>query len=146
MFGPNNFPLAFNAIAGSDFASALAAHNPVIAKAHPSHPGTSKRLAELAHEAVLEAGLPPASVQCYFQCSHEDGLRLASDPRLGALAFTGSRAGGLALKAAADRSGTPSYLELSSINPVFVLPGALAERGAELAEEFHGSCMSTASP
>ena len=140
VFGPNNFPLAFNAVAGSDFASALGARNPVIAKAHPSHPGTSRRLARHAHDAVLAAGLPPASVQLFYQCSHEDGLRLVSDPRLGALAFTGSRAGGLALKAAADAAGKPSYLELSSINPVFVMPGALAERGLEIAGELHASC------
>ncbi len=58
VFGPNNFPFAFNAIAGSDFASAIAARNPVIAKAHPSHPATSRRLAELAHKALLDTGLP----------------------------------------------------------------------------------------
>jgi NADP-dependent aldehyde dehydrogenase len=68
------------------------------------------------------------------------GLELAGDPRLGAIGFTGSRAGGLALKAAADAAGVPAYLELSSVNPVFLLPGALAERGAALAQEFFSSC------
>ena len=97
IFGPNNFPLAFNAVAGSDFASAIAARNPVIAKAHPSHPATSQRLAELAHRALLKAGLPAASVQMLYHFDQHLGLRLARDPRLGAIGFTGSRSGGLAL-------------------------------------------------
>ncbi len=140
VFGPNNFPLAFNAVAGSDFASAIAARNPVIAKAHPSHPATCERLAQLAHRAVLDTGLPAASVQMLYGYDRALGLRLAGDARLGAIGFTGSRAGGMALKAAADAAGIPAYLEMSSINPVFLLPGALAERGAALAEEFFVSC------
>jgi 2,5-dioxopentanoate dehydrogenase len=64
-----------------------------------------------------------------------------SDPRIGATAFTGSRTAGLALKGAADQAGKPIYLEMSSINPVLILPGALAERGAKVAEEFAGSCL-----
>lgn len=140
IFGPNNFPFAFNAVAGSDFASAIAARNPVIAKAHPSHPATSQRLAELAHRALLHAGLPAASVQLLYHFDQRLGLRLAGDARLGAIGFTGSRNGGLALKAAADRAGIPAYMEMSSINPVFLLPGALAERGAALAQEFFTSC------
>jgi len=140
VFGPNNFPFAFNAIAGSDFASAVAARNPVIAKAHPSHPATSERLAQLALAALKQAGLPPASVQMLYHFDHAIGGRLAGDARLGAIGFTGSRVGGLALKAAADAAGVPAYMELSSVNPVFLLPGALAERGAALAQEFFTSC------
>ena len=140
IFGPNNFPLAFNAIAGSDFASAIAARNPVIAKAHPSHPATSQRLAQLAHAALLGAGLPAAAVQMLYHFDSALGLALAGDARLGAIGFTGSRAGGLALKAAADRAGVPCYAELSSVNPVFLLPGALAERGETLAQELFASC------
>ncbi|WP_349781796.1 aldehyde dehydrogenase family protein [Xanthomonas arboricola] len=140
VFGPNNFPFAFNAIAGSDFASAIAARNPVIAKAHPLHPATSQRMAQLAHTALLAAGLPAAAVQLLYHFDNATGLRLAGDARLGAIAFTGSRAGGLALKAAADAAGVPFYAELSSVNPVFLLPGALAERGAALAQEFFSSC------
>jgi 2,5-dioxopentanoate dehydrogenase len=140
VFGPNNFPFAFNAIAGSDFASAIAARNPVIAKAHPSHPATSQRLAHLAHRALLETGLPAASVQLLYHFDSGLGLALAGDQRLGAIGFTGSRAGGLALKAAADKAGIPMYAELSSVNPVFLLPGALAERGEGLAQEFFTSC------
>lgn len=140
VFGPNNFPFAFNAVAGSDFASAIAARNPVIAKAHPLHPATSQRLAQLAHQALLDAGLPAAAVQLLYQFDNALGLELAGDARLGAIGFTGSRAGGLALKAAADAAGIPFYAELSSVNPVFLLPGALAERGAALAQEFFASC------
>ncbi|OBR78836.1 ketoglutarate semialdehyde dehydrogenase [Xanthomonas arboricola] len=140
VFGPNNFPFAFNAIAGSDFASAIAARNPVIAKAHPLHPATSQRMAQLAHTALLAASLPAAAVQLLYHFDNATGLRLAGDARLGAIGFTGSRAGGLALKAAADAAGVPFYAELSSVNPVFLLPGALAERGAALAQEFFSSC------
>jgi 2,5-dioxopentanoate dehydrogenase len=140
VFGPNNFPFAFNAIAGSDFASAIAARNPVIAKAHPSHPATSQRLAQLAHDALLKAGLPSAAVQMLYHFDNASGLQWAGDARLGAIGFTGSRAGGLALKAAADKAGVPIYAELSSVNPVFLLPGALTERGDTLAQEFFTSC------
>lgn len=140
VFGPNNFPFAFNAISGSDFASAIAARNPVIAKAHPLHPATSQRLAQLAHQALLDSGLPAATVQLLYHFDNATGLKLAGDARIGAIGFTGSRAGGLALKAAADRAGIPFYAELSSVNPVFMLPGALAERGQLLAQEFFASC------
>ncbi|MGC1547560.1 MAG: aldehyde dehydrogenase family protein [Rhodanobacter sp.] len=140
VFGPNNFPFAFNAIAGSDFASAIAARNPVIAKAHPSHPATSQRLAQLAHAALIAAGLPTAAVQLLYHFDNALGLKLAGDTRLGAIGFTGSRVGGLALKAAADKAGVPIYAELSSVNPVFLLPGVLAERGEALAQEFFTSC------
>lgn len=140
VFGPNNFPFAFNAIAGSDFASAIAARNPVIAKAHPLHPATSQRMAQLAHQALLDAGLPAATVQLLYHFDNATGLKLAGDARIGGIGFTGSRAGGLALKAAADAAGIPFYAELSSVNPVFMLPGALAERATELAQEFFASC------
>jgi alpha-ketoglutaric semialdehyde dehydrogenase len=141
VFGPNNFPLAFNSVSGGDFAAAIAAGNPVIAKANTSHPGTSRLLAEEAFAAVTEAGLPPATVQLIYRTSHADGERLAADARTGAIAYTGSRSAGLKLKAAADKAGRPIYLELSSVNPVLVLPGALAERGAKVVEEFTGSCL-----
>ena len=139
--GPNNFPFAFNGVSGGDFASAIAAGNPVIAKAHPCHPKTTKLLAEEAFAAVTETGLPPATVQMLYQISPEDGLRMVADKRLGGVGFTGSRAAGMKLKAAADAVGKPIYLEMSSLNPVVILPGALAERGAKIVEEFTGSCL-----
>ncbi len=140
VFGPNNFPFAFNAVAGSDFASAIAARNPVIAKAHPSHPATSKLLAALAFDAAIANGLPAATVQLFYDVEPALGLRLAGDRRIGAIGFTGSRAAGLALKTAADAAGIPIHAEMSSVNPVFLLPGALRERGAALAQEFFASC------
>ena len=141
VFGPNNFPFAFNSAAGGDFAAAIATGNPVIAKANTSHPGTTRLLAEEALAAVKETGLPPATVQLLYRTGHADGARLVADPRTGATAYTGSRSAGLKLKAAADAAGKPIYLELSSVNPVLILPGALAERGAKVAEEFAGSCL-----
>lgn len=144
IFGPNNFPFAFNAVSGGDFVAALAAGNPVIAKAHPSHPGTTRWLASCAHEAALAAGLPPATVQLLFDIPPEVGLQLAAAPVVGAVGFTGSRAAGLRLKAAADRVGKPIYLEMSSVNPVFVLPGALAERAGAIARELTTSATMAA--
>lgn len=139
VFGPNNFPFAYNAIAGGDFASAIAARNPVIAKGHPSQPATTKRLAELALQAVQTTGLPSATVQLLYQLENDVGLELVSHPAIGAVGFTGSRRGGLALKAAADAAGNPIYLEMSSVNPVIMLAGALHDY-TKLAQEFAGSC------
>jgi 2,5-dioxopentanoate dehydrogenase len=141
VFGPNNFPFAYNGVCGGDFVSAIAAGNPVIAKAHPSHPGTTRLLAEEALAALVETGMPASTVQMLYHTSVEDGLRLVSDPRNGGFGFTGSRSAGLKLKAAADAAGKPAYLELSSINPVVILPGALRERTEKLAEEFSDSCL-----
>jgi NADP-dependent aldehyde dehydrogenase len=141
VFGPNNFPFAFNAISGGDFAAAIATGCPVIAKANPLHPGTSKLLALCAMAALAESGLPAATVQMLYRTGKEDGLRLVSDPRIGAVSFTGSRVAGLRLKAAADKAGRPIYLEMSSLNPVIMLPGALAERGEQLATELADSCL-----
>lgn len=141
VFGPNNFPLAFNSVAGGDFAAAVAAGNPVIAKGHPCHPTTTRLLAEAAHQAVLATNMPSGFVQLLYRTSHEDGAKLVSHPLLGATGYTGSQPAGLALKEAADKTGKPIYLELSSINPVFILQGALEERLDELVEEFCGSCL-----
>lgn len=144
VFGPNNFPLAYNSAAGTDFASALAAGNPVIAKAHPCHPATTRLFAELAFECLGKSGLPAAAVQLLYHMRPEVGLGLVSDRRTGASAFTGSRPGGLKLKEAADRAGRLVYLEMSSVNPVFLLPGALRERGDRIASELFGSCTTGA--
>ena len=131
VFGPNNFPFAFNSIAGGDFAAAIAAGNPVIAKANTGHPGTTLVFARLAFEAVKKTGLPPATVQMIYRTPPDLGLQLVSHPHIGASAFTGSKTAGLKLKAAADKAGKPIYLEMSSVNPVFILPGAIEERSDE---------------
>ncbi|MEX2173967.1 MAG: aldehyde dehydrogenase (NADP(+)) [Pirellulaceae bacterium] len=141
VFGPNNFPLAFNSASGGDFAAAIAAGNPVIAKANSSHPGTTRLLAEEAFAAVQATGLPPATVQLLYRTSHADGERLVADFRLGATGYTGSRSAGLALKRAADAAGKPIYLELSSVNPVVILPGAMEEKFDDIAAQFATSCL-----
>jgi alpha-ketoglutaric semialdehyde dehydrogenase len=141
VFGPNNFPFAFNGISGGDFAAAIAAGNPVIAKAHPLHPNTTRLLAEQALKAVEQTGLPRATVQLLYNVSNETGLKLVSDPRVGAVGFTGSRNAGLHLKRAAEDAGKPIFLEMSSINPVIFLPAALAERSEQLATELVDSCL-----
>lgn len=141
VFGPNNFPFAFGSASGGDFAAAIAAGCPVIAKANTSHPATTRLFAEEAQKAVEQTGLPAATVQLIYRTSHTDGERLVADPRLGAIAYTGSRHAGLKLKAAADAVGKPMYAELSSVNPVVILPGALKERADKLVDEFTSSCL-----
>jgi NADP-dependent aldehyde dehydrogenase len=141
VFGPNNFPFAFGSISGGDFAAAIAAGNPVIAKANSSHPGTTRIFAEEAHAACQATGMPAGTVQLIYRTGHADGARAVADPRTGATGYTGSRSAGLTLKAAADAAGKPIYLELSSVNPVVVLPGALRQRSEEIANEFAGSCL-----
>lgn len=139
--GPNNFPLAYNGIAGGDFAAAIAARNPVVAKAHPLHPGTTELLTQCAHDAANAADLPAGSVQMFYHCEPEDGLALIRMPQISAVGFTGSRHAGLAMKQAADETGTPIYLELSSINPMFLLPEALSERANEIADMIADSML-----
>ncbi len=141
VFGPNNFPFAFNSIAGGDFAAAVAAGNPVIAKGHSSHPGTTRIFGEVALSAAQSAEMPAGFIQLIYRTSHEDGARFVSHPLMGATGYTGSRQAGLVLKEAADRAGKPIYLELSSINPVIVLPGVLQERFDDVVEQFCTSCL-----
>lgn len=140
VFGPNNFPFAFNSAAGGDFAAAIAAGNPVIGKANTGHPGTTRLFAEAALDAVKSSGLPHAMVQLLYRTPPDIGFMLVSHPLVGATGFTGSRSAGLRLKEAADKAGKPIYLEMSSINPVFVLPGALDERLDAIAGEYTNSC------
>lgn len=136
VFGPNNFPFAFNSIAGGDFAAAIAAGNPVIGKANSSHPATTQRFALLAEQAIKQSNAPVGLVQLIYRTSHSDGEKLVADPRLSAVGYTGARGAGLQLKSVADRVGKPFYAELSSVNPVVFLPGALKERGEKLVDEY----------
>jgi NADP-dependent aldehyde dehydrogenase len=140
-FGPNNFPFAFNAVSGGDFASALAVGCPIIAKANPGHWETTYQLAVEAFGAIKDAGLHPATIQLFYHCSVEDGLRFVKHPKISVVSFTGSKFAGLALKKAADEAGKPIYLEMGSVNPVVILPGALTERGESIAKEYVGSCL-----
>lgn len=144
VMGPNNFPFAFNSAVGGDFAAAIVARNSVIAKANPGHPGTTGLLAEIVFAAAQQRGLRESIIQLIYRMPREAGLELVAHPLVGATAFTGSKDAGLALKAAADRAGKPIYLEMSSINPVVYLEGALRERGPAITEEFFASATAAA--
>ena len=140
VFGASNFPLAFST-AGGDTASALAAGCPVVVKGHPAHPITGGLIAQAISKAVAACGLPEGVFQHLTGPSNELGAALVQDPRIMAVGFTGSRAGGLALaKLAQERSvPIPVYAEMSSINPVLLLPEALKARGEALGSAFVGS-------
>ena len=133
VFGASNFPLAFS-VAGGDTASALAAGCPVVAKVHPAHPGTSELVGSIVSEAVLEMGLP-AGVFQIVSGANEVGAALVSDSHIKGVGFTGSKSvGRLLMDLAAKRPDPiPVFAEMGSINPVFMLPGALSERGEALA-------------
>ncbi|MDI5934852.1 aldehyde dehydrogenase (NADP(+)) [Halomonas kalidii] len=140
VFGASNFPLAFS-VAGGDSASALAAGCPVVVKAHSAHPGTSELVGRAIQQAVAKCNLPEGVFSLLFGSGKEIGQALVADPRIQAVGFTGSRAGGLALMQTAQNrpQPIPVYAEMSSINPVFLLPEALEARGKEIAEGFVGS-------
>lgn len=139
VFGASNFPLAFST-AGGDTASALAAGCPVVVKGHPAHPVTGTLVARAVTRAVERSGLP-AGTFSFVLGGIETGQELVADPRIAAVGFTGSRGGGLALvQAAAARAvPIPVYAEMSSINPVVVLPGALDGDVTALATAYVGS-------
>lgn len=137
VFGASNFPLAFST-AGGDTISALAAGCPVVVKGHPAHPITGMLVASAISRAVADCRLPEGVFQHLVGPSHELGVALVRDPRITAVGFTGSRAGGLALLKIAQARPVPIplYAEMSSINPVLLLPEALKVRGRELGSEF----------
>ncbi|HEY0593822.1 MAG TPA: aldehyde dehydrogenase family protein, partial [Thermoanaerobaculia bacterium] len=128
-------------VAGGDTASALAAGCPVIVKAHPAHPGTSELAGLAIRDAASESGMPAGVFSLLFDAGYGAGIRLVQHPAVRAVAFTGSRNGGQALMdAAAKRSEPiPVYAEMGSINPVFILPGALRERRDAIAAGLHAS-------
>ncbi|NKY35688.1 aldehyde dehydrogenase (NADP(+)) [Nocardia speluncae] len=137
VFGASNFPLAFST-AGGDTASALAAGCPVVVKAHPAHLGTAELVARAIADAAAATEMPEGVFSQLVGSGNEIGARLVSDPRIRAVGFTGSRAGGLAIAAtaAARPVPIPVYAEMSSVNPVLLLPAALAARGAALGAAF----------
>ncbi len=144
VFPPANFPFAYGAVTGGDFAAAIAAGNPVIAKAHEGHPGVSRLAAEEALTALKETGLPTATVQLLHGLDSADGLRLVADPRIGATGFTGSQRAGEELFRAASAAGRVIWVEMGSVNPVVLLPGSLAERGTSIADELTASVTGSA--
>jgi alpha-ketoglutaric semialdehyde dehydrogenase len=134
VFGASNFPLAFS-VAGGDTAAAFAAGCPVVAKSHPSHPGTSELVGRVIQKAVADCGLPEGVFSLLVGNGNAVGQALVKHPAIQAVAFTGSRRGGLALvaTAAARAVPIPVFAEMSSTNPVFLLPEALAVRGGAIA-------------
>jgi len=140
VFGSSNFPLAFS-VAGGDTASALAAGAPVIAKAHPAHPGTSELVGRAVFKAVFDAGMPAGVFSMLFDAGYEIGIALVADPRIKGVGFTGSRRGGLALIDVAQKrkEPIPVYAEMSSINPVILMPHALDENAEGIARAFVAS-------
>lgn len=142
VFGASNFPFAFST-AGGDTASALAAGCPVVFKAHSSHPGTSELVASAIARAVEKNGLHPGVFSHIFGPGRTVGQALVSDPAIQAVGFTGSRSGGLALVQASQARTVPIpvYAEMSSVNPVFILPGALERDVTELANGYVASAL-----
>lgn len=140
VFCASNFPLAFS-VAGGDTASALAGGNPVIVKAHHAHPGTAELAGLAVADAVRSCDLPEGVFSLIYGPGSEVGVRLVQHPSIKAGGFTGSRAGGLALlKLASTRpEPIPFYAEMSSVNPVFILPSALAAGTEGIARGLHGS-------
>jgi alpha-ketoglutaric semialdehyde dehydrogenase len=140
VFGASNFPLAFS-VAGGDTASALAGGNTVIVKAHAAHPGTSELVGRALQESVRECGMPEGVFSLLFGHGAQIGTALMKHPLVRAGGFTGSRvAGRILMDVAASRpEPIPFYAEMSSTNPVFILPGALRERPEKIASGLHAS-------
>ncbi|CAN5170002.1 aldehyde dehydrogenase (NADP(+)) [soil metagenome] len=135
VFGASNFPFAFS-VPGGDTASALASGCTVVCKGHPAHPGTSELAARAIDRAVVSVGLERGVFSLLHGWSHEVGLAMVRHPVISAVGFTGSLRGGRALfdAAAARPSPIPVYAEMGSVNPVFLLPSAVRERGAAVAQ------------
>ena len=140
VFGASNFPLAFS-VAGGDTASALAAGNPVIVKAHPAHPGTSAIVGWIIVKAIEEIGLPAGIFSLLFDEGHTVGAALVQHQGIRAVGFTGSSRGGKALLdlAAHRPDPIPVYAEMGSVNPVFLLPEAIASNPRQLAAGLQAS-------
>ena len=140
VFGASNFPLAFS-VAGGDTASALAAGNPVIVKGHSAHPGTGELVGQAVLQAVRQCNLPEGVFSLLFGGGSRIGTALMKHPLVKAGGFTGSRTAGRILMdvAAARPEPIPFYAEMSSTNPVFILPGALRERAESIAAGLHAS-------
>src|SRR5579862_6394775 len=140
VFGASNFPLAFS-VAGGDTASALAGGNPVIVKAHAAHPGTGELVGRAVQASVRECGLPEGVFSLLFGHGAQVGTTLMKHPLVKAGGFTGSRIAGRTLMdvAASRPEPIPFYAEMSSTNPVFILPGALRERAESIAAGLHTS-------
>ncbi|WP_333852271.1 aldehyde dehydrogenase (NADP(+)) [Leclercia sp.] len=138
VFGASNFPLAFST-AGGDTASALAAGCPVVVKAHPGHMATAEMTAQAIVRAVEKSALPAGVFNMIF--GTDIGAELVRHPAIQAVGFTGSLRGGKALWQLAQQRAQPIpvFAEMSAINPLIILPQALASRGQTLARELVAS-------
>ncbi|MCL4165153.1 UNVERIFIED_CONTAM: hypothetical protein GTU68_065889, partial [Idotea baltica] len=140
VYGASNFPLAFS-IAGGDTASALAGGNTVVLKAHPAHPGTSELVMHAVSKALENCGLPAGTANLIQSVDTEVSTALVVHPSVAAVGFTGSLGAGRAIynAAAARTEPIPVFSEMGSINPVFIMPGAMNERADTIAEGFVAS-------
>lgn len=140
VFGASNFPFAIGVV-GTDTVCALAAGCPVVVKGHPAHPGTCEMMGRAVMNALHKVGLPAGCFSLLQGKGNDIGTTLVKHPLTQAVGFTGSLRGGRALMdvAAARPHPIPVYAEMGSVNPVFVLPGALKERASKIAEAYIGS-------
>ena len=140
VFGASNFPLAFS-VAGGDTVSALAAGCPVVFKAHPAHPGTCELVGIAIQKAIKKTGMPEGTFSMVHGRSTEVGMALVRHPSIKAIGFTGSFFGGKALFDEANRrpEPIPVYAEMGSVNPIFILPRILKEKGEKIAQDLAGS-------
>ena len=140
VFGASNFPLAFS-VMGGDSASALAAGCPVVVKGHSAHPATSEIVAQAVLAAIEKCDMPKGVFSLVQGGRRDVGEALVQHPLINAVGFTGSLAGGRALfnLCAARPDPIPFFGELGSVNPMFILPQALAARSAALATGWAGS-------
>lgn len=139
VFGAANFPLAYST-AGGDTISALAAGCPVIVKAHPAHAATSDLVASAIFKAIEKTGMPKGVFQ-HVHGGFETGQALVKHPFTKAVGFTGSLAGGKALFDLANQRAQPIpvFAEMSSINPVILLPDTLQKDAEKTAEKLAAS-------
>ncbi len=140
VFTASNFPLAFST-AGGDTASAFAAGNPVVVKAHESHLGTNTFVAFAIQQAAKKTGMPNGVFSSLNGTGPDLGQRLAKHPLTKAIAFTGSYKAGKALfdTAAQRQEPIPVFAEMGSVNPVLLCDEALRNRGQEIAKQYAGS-------
>ncbi|MFN7009773.1 MAG: aldehyde dehydrogenase (NADP(+)) [Allorhizobium sp.] len=140
VFGASNFPLAFST-AGGDTASALAAGCPVVVKGHEAHPGTAEIVAAAIDAAIKRCGVHPGVFSLVQGGRREVGTALVQHPLIKAVGFTGSLGGGRALfdLCAQRPEPIPFFGELGSVNPMFMLPEAMAKRGEAIAKGWVGS-------
>lgn len=140
VFCASNFPLAFS-VAGGDTASAFAAGCPVVVVAHYAHPGTAEIAGVAISEAVRSCGLPEGVFSLLYGAGNDVGQAIVQHTSIKAVGFTGSRKGGLALMRLAQSrpEPIPFYAEMSSVNPVFILPNAMNERSEQIAAGLHAS-------